>query len=444
MSQINTLEQIERFLSTEDPEVLSVSGRWGVGKTHLWNETLEANRASAPLRNYAYVSLFGMRSLDALTTAIVQSTVSLNGSKLEPTFDSYLEHLSSFPGVIELTKRAARKSTTVASKAASTLPYVGKLADLFAPGAALLISKQIICIDDVERAGQGLDMADVLGLVSSLCERKGCKVVLLLNEDALGEQSTKYRTYIEKVVDQAVKFEPTPEESADAAIAAGDVQGKQLAKQTVALGIKNIRVIRRIRRFLQHLEPELTDLHDGVTERVIRSIALLGWCVFEPTLAPDLAFVRCYSEFRSILSKENCSADELKLDQLLKAYNFGDFDQIDQVLSDGLQAGAFDRQALQKLLEGESKVFAHAEAREAIAKPWTIFWDGLGNDQDKFTDALSAAFERCSNVMQCSQPRHPTLFNSCANSATPRKRSGSYRCTWKLRRISPASSLLST
>ena len=340
-----------------------------------------------------------MRSLDARTTAIVQSTVSLNGSKLEPTFDSYLEHLSSFPGVIELTKRAARKSTTVASKAASTLPYIGKLADLFAPGAALLISKQIVCIDDIERAGQGLDIADVLGLVSSLCERKGCKVVLLLNEDALGEQGTKYRSYIEKVVDQAVKFEPTPEESAVAAIAAGDVLGQQLAKQTVALGIKNIRVIRRIRRFLQHLESELTDLHDGVTERVIRSIALLGWCVFEPMLAPDLALVRGYSKFRSILSKENCSADELKLYQLLQAYDFGNFDQIDQVLSDGLQAGAFDRQALQKLLEDESKALAHAEARKVIAKPWTIFWDGLGNDQDKFTDALSAAFERCSNAM---------------------------------------------
>ncbi|KAA8385421.1 hypothetical protein FOH24_16260 [Acetobacter tropicalis] len=399
MSQKNVFEQIERFLSTENPEVLSVSGRWGVGKTHLWNETLKANRATAKLRNYAYVSLFGMRSLDALTTAIVQSTVSLEGPELEPTFDSYLEHLSSFPGVIALTKRAARKSTTVASKAASTLPYVGKLADLFAPGAALLISKQIICIDDIERAGQGLDMADVLGMVSSLCEHKGCKVVLLLNEDALGEQGTKYRSYIEKVVDQAVRFEPTPEESAVAAISAEDVLGQQLAKQTVALGIKNIRVIRRIRRFLQHLESELTDLHSGVTERVIKSIALLGWCVFEPTLAPDLALVCRYAKFRINLSNENCSANELNLDQLLKAYDFGDFDQIDQVLSDGLQAGAFDRQALQKLLEDESKKLASEEAREVISKPWKIFHDGLGNDQDKFIEAICTAFERYSNAM---------------------------------------------
>lgn len=399
MSQKLALEQIERFLATKDPEVLSVSGRWGVGKTHLWDETLKAKRESTPLRRYAYVSIFGLRSLDALRTAIVQSTIPLDGPDLEPTVDSFVEHLSSFSGLKRLSEQAGRKSMSVFSKGAAAVPYVGKLADLLAPGAALLIRDQIICIDDIERAGQGLDVADVLGLVSSLRERRRCKVVLLLNEDGLGEQGTKYRAYLEKVVDQAVKFEPTPEESAVAAIAAEDALGQRLVKQTVALGIKNIRVIRRIRRFLEHLEPELTGLHIGVTDQVTHSIALLGWCVFEPTLAPDLERVRRHARFSDLFSEEERATGELETDQLLKSYGYGNFDQIDQILLAGLQAGALDRQALRKLFEEADSKLAEQDAQKVIAKPWSIFRDGLDDNQGEFLDALSAAIEQHGDAM---------------------------------------------
>jgi hypothetical protein len=120
---------------------------------------------------------------------------------------------------------------------------VGKAADLLAPGATLLIRNQLICIDDIERAGQGLDVADILGLVSSLRERRGCKIVLLLNEDGLGTQASKtFRTHLEKAVDQAVRFEPTPEESAAAALDGQGAADQLLRDNVIKLGITNIRV----------------------------------------------------------------------------------------------------------------------------------------------------------------------------------------------------------
>lgn len=394
MSQKRALEQIERFLASSDPEVLSISGRWGVGKTHLWDQTLRAERAATPIRRYAYVSVFGLRSLDALKTAIVQSTVPLDGQELEPTVDSFLNHVSSFSGLKRLGEQTARKGLTLFGRGASSLPYVGKLADLLAPGAALLIRDQIICIDDIERAGHGLDVADVLGLVSSLRERRRCKVILLLNEDGLGDQGPKYRAYLEKVVDQAVKFEPTAQESADAAISAGDRLGTRLAEQTVRLGIGNIRVIRRVRRFLGQIEAELAGLHDGVTERVVHSIALLGWCVFEPTLAPDLERVRRYAQFQGLFSKEERPKEELEVEQLLGSYGFGSFDDLDELLLSGLQAGAFDRPALAAALGDIDASLAQKEVREAVDKPWTIFRDGLGDDSDEFIASLVEAVER--------------------------------------------------
>lgn len=287
MSQRRALEQIEFFLSTSDPEVLSISGRWGVGKTFAWDGRLAARRQSTPLRRYAYVSVFGLRSLDALKTAIVQSTVPLDGPDLEPSVESFVEHISSFAGLRRLGEHAARKGLNVFGKGVAAVPYVGKLADLLAPGAALLIRDQIICIDDIERAGQGLDVADILGLVSSLRERRRCKVILLLNEDGLGEQGRKYRDYLEKVVDQAIKFEPTPEQSASAAVDGQDALGAELVDRTIRLGIRNIRVIRRIRRFLRQIEPHTASLHPGVAGRVVTSIALpAGACSSPPSPQP--------------------------------------------------------------------------------------------------------------------------------------------------------------
>ena len=46
---------------------------------------------------------------------------------------------------------------------------------------------QIVCIDDLERSGADLNIKDVFGLVSYLKEQRGCKVVLLLNDEELSD-----------------------------------------------------------------------------------------------------------------------------------------------------------------------------------------------------------------------------------------------------------------
>jgi hypothetical protein len=58
--------EIKRFLSTEDAETLCFSGQWGVGKTYTWQTILmqAANAGEVGLKRYAYVSLFGINSLD--------------------------------------------------------------------------------------------------------------------------------------------------------------------------------------------------------------------------------------------------------------------------------------------------------------------------------------------------------------------------------------------
>jgi hypothetical protein len=56
-------QQIERFLASNEPEVLSIRGKWGAGKTYAWNRFLLHARDddAIALKNYAYVSLFGVQ-----------------------------------------------------------------------------------------------------------------------------------------------------------------------------------------------------------------------------------------------------------------------------------------------------------------------------------------------------------------------------------------------
>jgi hypothetical protein len=393
MSQALAQREIERFLSTPEPEVLSISGRWGVGKTYAWDAAIKNARQHAPLKRYAYVSAFGLRSIDALKTAIVQSTVLVNAAELEPTIDSFVENITNFDGIKNIAEQSARRGLSVIEKIAAVIPYAGSAADILAPGANLLIRNQIICIDDIERSGQGLDVSDILGLVSSLRERRGCKIVLLLNEEGLGDAKSTFREYLEKAVDQAIRFEPTAEESAAAALSPADPLFTALSERTITLGITNIRVIRRIRRFLSFIEPELTRMHAGVTERVIQSIALLGWSVFEPKLAPKLSRIEQYNLFTNSVSKQTRSDEDLKTDTALAVYEFSRFEDIDTVILAGLQTGGFDKMALKKALSELDTRLATYHVRLEIERPWNIYRDSFIEDANGFVKALVSSVE---------------------------------------------------
>src|SRR3546814_12175020 len=77
MSTQQVNEEILAFLAGTEPEVFCIRGKWGVGKTHAWKncmkEAKEVHRIG--FSRYAYVSLFGISSLDDLKYAIFENVV---------------------------------------------------------------------------------------------------------------------------------------------------------------------------------------------------------------------------------------------------------------------------------------------------------------------------------------------------------------------------------
>jgi hypothetical protein len=194
--------EIQRFLSTKETEVLSISGEWGIGKTFCWKKYLvEAQKQNKiALNRYAYVSLFGVNSLDELKYSTFENTV----KKEDVSKDADLETFTSMTKSLE---GFGRKSVSILSR----IPVIGPHFATAVPVAFLMVRNQIICIDDFERKGDNLKPKDVLGLVSFLKEQRSCKVALLLNTDALAkDQKEEFDTYLEKVVDTSLKFLPSP------------------------------------------------------------------------------------------------------------------------------------------------------------------------------------------------------------------------------------------
>ena len=137
------------------------------------------------------------------------------------------------------------------------------------------VSSTIVCLDDIERRGTSLSFRDVFGLTLTLKEQKNCKVVLILNSQSAIEDADErkaFDVFLEKVVDVRLAFAPSTQECVSIALVPDTPAIKQLAENCVALGISNIRVIRKIDRLGARLAPLLEKYDANVPTQAVQSL----------------------------------------------------------------------------------------------------------------------------------------------------------------------------
>jgi Cdc6-like AAA superfamily ATPase len=181
--------EISRFLGSAEPEVLCITGRWGVGKTFAWNRYLRQAQEDkiVKLERYSYVSMFGRNSLDDVRTAIVENTVDSRVVGTKPD-------LTSFKSIAEQLSSRIKNIPWLAGFVPSAAGYASSAYRVL----FLMLKDQIVCIDDLERAGSGLGTMNILGLVTSLKVEKSCKVIIILNEEGLsGPDKEDFKTQLE-------------------------------------------------------------------------------------------------------------------------------------------------------------------------------------------------------------------------------------------------------
>jgi len=155
-----------------------VSGSWGVGKTHLIQALLEEN--SETIKDYLYVSLYGVSSTEEISFAMLQAYFPLLGN------------------------RFGKMATRVGIAAMRALPASGVLDNFRLEDIRPGLQGKLIIFDDLERSE--LSIKDSLGYINSLVEHEGSKVIVLANEDELLTDNYYLKTK-EKVIGQTLVVE---------------------------------------------------------------------------------------------------------------------------------------------------------------------------------------------------------------------------------------------
>jgi len=377
--------EIKRFLASDVAEVLCIKGKWGVGKTYAWNTYYREAATDGPLglKEYSYVSLFGLSDLESLRNSIFENSV---------TYDNF----SSGPDIKTLTvgfKKVfdiAKKINKYASPLWNIIPLKG-LDQVILRASFLTVRSQIICIDDLERRGSSLSIRDVMGLASMLKEQRHCKVVLLLNDERLAEDDKKeLERQLEKVVDVSLVFDPSSQEATDIALSDGSELSAKLKEKFVKLGITNIRVIKKIERLAIQATTFLSDFRVEVFDQAIHAIVLGGWSILQPDIAPPIKFIERYNSMLSAMAeaKPDETENEREWKSVIEGYGWSHCDELDKAVFVGVEKGYFDEQLLAELAEKLEADFNNSKENSPFAKAWRRYHDSFLIDDDKFLDGL--------------------------------------------------------
>ena len=357
--------------------MLCVSGRWGTGKTYTWNQAIKlAAVESLPMSKYAYVSLFGIKdAADILQTAYV-NFIELKLSRLSATVGVNLG---------DLTRKAKNLTNELASHA--SVPWVSGLGGVARAVMSNLVNGTIVCIDDIERKGRDVTIIEIMGAVAQLRDTRGCKVVLILNDDNLAEgERDQFALYSEKVIDVTFQFNPTATESAAIAFPNTDHLSESLRKASTELGITNIRVLMKIGDHARYLMGLLKHTDPGVSAEVLRSLVVIAWSILSPgdEGAPKLEYLldKRHDQFFGTKKQEFTDA-EIAWGALLDPYGFTSADEFDRTLVEDLQRGFFNEDRLKVHIEKYLTDAREAQASNALEEAWRSARASFDNDADK-------------------------------------------------------------
>jgi len=184
-------------------KVIMLSGKWGSGKTHFWQNQIASDILKKELKDkrevYTYVSLYGKSSIEEIENDIFSQAYSsaIGG-------ENFITK-----GFATFTKRMKRFGS---SKIANGLKDEQK-DNIERTALSRLNNGGIICFDDFERKSKDIDLNDLFGFITQLTLNFQCKVVIILNDDVFeSEEKAIFSNVKEKTVSKFLKYEPSIEE----------------------------------------------------------------------------------------------------------------------------------------------------------------------------------------------------------------------------------------
>ena len=260
---------LKKFLldNNHNGKTIMLSGTWGSGKTHFWQNEIEPSVKKAleeDNRACVYVSLYGKESLKD-----IKSSVYLSASGKEIISKEVSIFGFDILSVIKDSDLNIAKMVNIGAK------IIDK--SKIQKGINRLKDGGIICFDDFERKSKDVDLNDLFGFISSLALNLNCKVVIILNSDVFeGKEADVFRNVKEKTVNKFFHFEPTVEELFESIYNSDKKYGElDEHKETIMKTIKQTKEL-NARIYMQVLNNclEWIQSNNDVDDKVIRVLVL--------------------------------------------------------------------------------------------------------------------------------------------------------------------------
>jgi hypothetical protein len=385
MSTDQVKNEIRRFLKSKDKLALCLRGKWGVGKTYTWDTLLaEAfDNGSVTPPKYAYVSLFGLESLSDVRKSVFEHTVGAASFKekkdLEATFESVSERMA------QLASKWRAGIGIIRG-----VPIVADYGGLVEVGF-LDVRDQIVCFDDLERMSDSLDLKDVLGLISFLKEKKRCKVVLLLNSDALkGQDAEDFHVQLEKVIDINLEYDPTSAEAISTAIPdRSTLTTRLVAEYATTLGITNLRTVFKILRICERLDEILKGYDERVVSQAFHSACLFAFTLYQPNDAPPLDTILKHRPYADLFgNKEEKTPEQIQHAELLRRYGYRTADSFDLSVYNSIRTGVYPDEIIKQEANLIAARLELTDKDAAFSEAWDIYHGSFDDNGEEFAQAL--------------------------------------------------------
>lgn len=399
MSLTETREQLIRLLTDSDNKVLALSGKWGTGKSHMWdqvvselgkhakNNVMEARsqelgkEVSAAL----YVSLFGLSSIEQVKLKLIQSAAPL---------------LDKHPGVVKTIEQSIKpvlKGLDAMFKGAGVISELGQAL------APAVLRKKLIVMDDIERKHEKLSIDEVLGFIDEFTKRHGSRFLLILNSDQLKDNGI-WATMREKVIDQELKLTTSSEEAFEIATQiVPSLYADRIKAVIESCGVTNIRIICKVVKAVNLILGGRNDLSESVLARTIPSTILLA-CIHYKGIenGPDFSAVltigsvggRLFQSYGKKKGEEETDEDKQKAKWRLLLSNLGisSCDDYELFVVEYLESGLFDATKLAEIIQ---RYMNEGDRTEASAAFHQFFergrWDYRATVEELLADGKNAA-----------------------------------------------------
>lgn len=304
MANVENLEK--KFLQQlQQPEsfAIALTGEWGIGKTHFWKSFYDKNRENFTHKKYAYVSLFGIESLESLGYEIAIKSQATSTSEKDNEKNSKVKSL--FTNIMQHIDIPKIESNGFALS-------IGQ--NLVTSIISNMVSETIICIDDLERKSNKLDMKDLMGFISQLKTEKNCQVIVILHQDKISQQNPEFQEYKEKVFDDV--FYLTDNFSIIKEIIENTEMIDIYQEFYDKLKVKNLRFYQKVDKDFQNMMSLGHDFSYTSKEYILKNLMIIR---LADMISPTITYT----------DKENNNKEvKIDLDFLLKfnIYNLDDFE----------------------------------------------------------------------------------------------------------------------